>query len=307
MQRTLRDLKIGSYDNIETATEETTIITALHKFVERRVSALPMVDAEGRLVDIYAKFDVIVSSPLSSLSSKLHTARFAFQNLAAEKTYNDLDVSLKKANEHRNAWFEGVQKCNLDESLFTVMEKIVRAEVHRLVVVDENEKVIGIISLSDILLYLVLRPSGDGLGDSESLRATDPILQCRDRADSGSASQLVYNNRSNESIEEETNNELEAENADAKSQPDGDANNNSMEEPEAADEAAPSTDEKTDDNINDNENNNVESPPASPMKDDEVIHIEDDEVDVDLSTMNNNGSNNLNTLNIQREVAMVSE
>lgn len=61
MQKTLRDLKIGTYDNIETATEDTTIITALHKFVERRVSALPMVDTEGRLVDIYAKFDVIVS------------------------------------------------------------------------------------------------------------------------------------------------------------------------------------------------------------------------------------------------------
>jgi len=61
MQRTLRELKIGTYDNIETATEETTIITALHKFVERRVSALPLIDPEGRLVDIYAKFDVIVS------------------------------------------------------------------------------------------------------------------------------------------------------------------------------------------------------------------------------------------------------
>lgn len=54
-------MNIGTYDNIETATEDTTIITALHKFVERRVSALPMVDTEGRLVDIYAKFDVIVS------------------------------------------------------------------------------------------------------------------------------------------------------------------------------------------------------------------------------------------------------
>ncbi len=62
MQKTLRELKIGSYDNIETATEDTSIITALHKFVERRVSALPIIDAEGRLKDIYAKFDVIVSS-----------------------------------------------------------------------------------------------------------------------------------------------------------------------------------------------------------------------------------------------------
>lgn len=213
-------------------------------------------------------------------------------------------MTLKSANEHRNAWFEGVQKCNLDESLFTVMEKIVRAEVHRLVVVDEKEKVIGIISLSDILLYLVLRPSGDGLGDSESLRATDPVLLCRERADSASASQLLYN-QSNESIEEETNNELEAENADAKSQLDGDANNNSMEEPEVAEEAIPSTDEKTDDNINDNENNNVDSPPTSPMKEEVVIIEEDERVNLSI---NNNGSNNLNnSLSIQREVAMVSE
>lgn len=78
-----------------------------------------------------------------------------------------MDVTLKKANEHRNAWFEGVQKCCLDESLYTIMERIVRAEVHRLVVVDENEKVIGIISLSDILLYLVLRPSGEGVGGTD--------------------------------------------------------------------------------------------------------------------------------------------
>lgn len=57
------------------------------------------------------------------------------------------------------------------------MERIVRAEVHRLVVIDENRKVIGIISLSDILLYLVLRPSGEGVGGSESsLRASDPVL-----------------------------------------------------------------------------------------------------------------------------------
>lgn len=81
------------------------------------------------------------------------------QNLAAEKTYNDLDVSLRKANEHRNAWFEGVQKCILDETLYVIMERIVRAEVHRLVIVDEADKVIGIISLSDILYHLVLRPS----------------------------------------------------------------------------------------------------------------------------------------------------
>ena len=61
MNKTLSELKIGTYDNIETASEDTSIILALKKFVERRVSALPIIDLEGRLVDIYAKFDVIVS------------------------------------------------------------------------------------------------------------------------------------------------------------------------------------------------------------------------------------------------------
>ena len=62
LQQPLRDLGIGTYDNIETASQDTLIIEALNKFVEHRVSALPIVDAEGKLVDIYAKFDVIVSS-----------------------------------------------------------------------------------------------------------------------------------------------------------------------------------------------------------------------------------------------------
>lgn len=119
--------------------------------------------------------------------------------MAAEKTYNDLDVSLRKANEHRNAWFEGVQKCNLDETLFTVMERIVRAEVHRLVVVDDNEKVIGIISLSDILLYLVLRPSGEGVGGNDQSVRTPTIQRIHSKSEDESSAK----SHSIENIEEE--------------------------------------------------------------------------------------------------------
>ncbi|KAJ8672077.1 hypothetical protein QAD02_004832 [Eretmocerus hayati] len=138
MSKTLKDLNIGTYENIEIATPKTRIILALKKFIERRVSALPIVDDDGKLVNIYSKFDVI--------------------NLAAEKTYNNLDMTLQEANEHRNEWFEGVQSCRMDETLMIIIEKIVRAEVHRLVVVDDSDKVIGIISLSDILCFLVLKP-----------------------------------------------------------------------------------------------------------------------------------------------------
>ena len=111
---------------------------------------------QGRLVDIYAKFDVI--------------------NLAAEKTYSNLDISLKEANKHRNEWFEGVHKCRQDESLFAVMERIVKAEVHRLVVVNDDNKVVGVISLSDILNYLVLRPGGEIIFFNSLMGSVDCLI-----------------------------------------------------------------------------------------------------------------------------------
>lgn len=151
------DLSIGSYENIEVGKHSMPIIEALRKFVDKRISALPIVDDDGKLIDIYAKFDVI--------------------NLAAEKTYDNLDLTLKEANEHRNEWFEGVYKCQKTDSLYDVMEKIVKAEVHRLVVVNEDDRVEGVVSLSDILAFLVLRPLGDdprfdGLSNKKSNSAS---------------------------------------------------------------------------------------------------------------------------------------
>ncbi|KAG9334338.1 hypothetical protein JZ751_008224 [Albula glossodonta] len=88
----MRDLSCRKEDyNIAFIHPDTPIIKALNIFVERRVSALPVVDESGKVVDIYSKFDVIV---------------------------------------------------------------------HRLVVVDENACIMGIVSLSDILQALVLTPAG---------------------------------------------------------------------------------------------------------------------------------------------------
>lgn len=54
------------------------------------------------------------------------------------------------------------------------------SQVHRLVVVDENDKVIGIISLSDLLMYLVLRPTGECEG--ASLRNEHGPIEERDES-----------------------------------------------------------------------------------------------------------------------------
>lgn len=52
-----------------------------------------------------------------------------FQNLAAEKTYNNLDITVTQALQHRSQYFEGVVKCSKLEILETIVDRIVRAEV----------------------------------------------------------------------------------------------------------------------------------------------------------------------------------
>ncbi|KAJ8337049.1 hypothetical protein SKAU_G00382690 [Synaphobranchus kaupii] len=148
MKQTLEDLGIGTYSDIAFIHPDTPIIKALNIFVERRVSALPVVDESGNVVDIYSKFDVI--------------------NLAAEKTYNNLDITVTQALRHRSQYFEGVMKCNRLETLETIVDRIVKAEVHRLVVVEDSGSIEGIISLSDILQALVLSPAGSSRQDSEA-------------------------------------------------------------------------------------------------------------------------------------------
>ncbi|XP_019613823.1 PREDICTED: 5'-AMP-activated protein kinase subunit gamma-1-like isoform X5 [Branchiostoma belcheri] len=140
MNNTLEELGIGTYSNIATAPADIPLIQALHIFVQRRVSALPVVDDNGKVVDIYAKFDAI--------------------NLAAEKTYNNLDITIRQALQHRSQGFEGVHRCLKTETLDTICDRVVKAEVHRLVVVDTDDCVVGVVSLSDILKFLVLKPAG---------------------------------------------------------------------------------------------------------------------------------------------------
>ena len=82
-----------------------------------------------------------------------------FQGLAADKTYTNLNMTIKEALSFRKDRVEDVAKCYKNESLLVCMERIVKAEVHRLVVVDQDEHVIGVLSLSDLLHYVVIRPT----------------------------------------------------------------------------------------------------------------------------------------------------
>jgi len=140
MKKSLSEVKdeIGTWGRIHVVKPDTLVITALCLFVENRVSALPIVDENGAVIDIYAKFDAI--------------------NLAATRSYHNLDVTVQSALSHRDQRPEGVTTCKMHETVETVAKRLVEAEIHRLVVIDDNRCPIGIISLSDLLSKIVLTP-----------------------------------------------------------------------------------------------------------------------------------------------------
>uniref|UniRef100_A0A671WKP6 Protein kinase, AMP-activated, gamma 3a non-catalytic subunit n=1 Tax=Sparus aurata TaxID=8175 RepID=A0A671WKP6_SPAAU len=138
----IQELGIGTFRNIATIRQTATLYDALSIFVERRVSALPVVDDQGTRAATKGLF-----------SSSINP-------LAAQKTYNNLDMTMQEAARRRVCYVEGVIKCYPDEALETIIDRIVKAEVHRLVLVDRADVVRGIISLSDLLQAMVLTPAG---------------------------------------------------------------------------------------------------------------------------------------------------
>ncbi|KAI0936278.1 hypothetical protein AcW1_000559 [Taiwanofungus camphoratus] len=129
---------------IATATMSTPVFDVVHMFSERGISAVPIIDEEGIVVNLYETVDVITLVRLG--------------------VYQSLDLTISEALNQRSPDFPGVVVCTASDSLGTLMQLIKRRRVHRLVVVegeDEERKggkkgrLLGIITLSDVLRYII--------------------------------------------------------------------------------------------------------------------------------------------------------
>jgi 5'-AMP-activated protein kinase regulatory gamma subunit len=167
MDRTIEELGIGTFTRIATVQLDTTLLVALNLFLSRRVSALPIVDGFGRLLAVYSKADVL--------------------NLAADKTYANLMDSMERVLRNRSptgciTHCVASLTCNRSESLKSVVDRIIKNGLHRLFAVDDEGRVEGIISLSDILRRLVLSPeeSQDSTDSSGSMFSDRLIDVCDD-------------------------------------------------------------------------------------------------------------------------------
>ncbi|KIM48149.1 hypothetical protein M413DRAFT_62578 [Hebeloma cylindrosporum] len=160
----LRKLKIGTYVTqspnpdqspyhpIATATLNTPVFDVVHMFSERAISAVPIINEEGIVVNLYETVDVITLVRLGA--------------------YQSLDLTINEALRQRSPDFPGVVVCTANDSLGTLLQLIKKRRVHRLVVVEgEASRLLGIITLSDVLRY-VIGKVGIGEGIEEELKPT---------------------------------------------------------------------------------------------------------------------------------------
>ncbi|KAI0801322.1 CBS-domain-containing protein [Fomes fomentarius] len=101
---------------IATATFDTTVFDVVHMFSEGGISAVPIVDEDGIVVNLYETVDVITLVRLGA--------------------YQSLDLTISEALNQRSPDFPGVVICTASDSLGTLMQLIKKRRVHRLVVVE---------------------------------------------------------------------------------------------------------------------------------------------------------------------------
>lgn len=140
----LRSLGIGTYvdpkpDNpyypIITATMDSTVFDVVNMFSTHGISAVPILNDDGVVLNVYETLDVTT--------------------LIRSGAYTKLDLSIRQAIQQRTAEFLGVVTCSGNDTLGKLLELISRQQLHRLVVVDADGRLAGIITLGDILSYIV--------------------------------------------------------------------------------------------------------------------------------------------------------
>jgi 5'-AMP-activated protein kinase regulatory gamma subunit len=136
LRKPLGDLGIVTVAGISTAEMETPVIKVIHMLVAKDISSVPIVDRNGVLLNIYESVDILT--------------------LIKGGTYDDLSLSVGEALLKRPDDFPGVHTCSLQDSLDAIFDTIRRSRVHRLMVVGPDNTLQGILTLSDILQYILL-------------------------------------------------------------------------------------------------------------------------------------------------------
>ncbi|KAL7919756.1 nuclear protein SNF4 [Trichoderma austrokoningii] len=141
LKKTLRELHLGTYTDLAVARMATTVLEVIDLMVNRNISCVPIVDSENRVLNAFEAVDVIPCIKGGA--------------------YDDLNGTVGEALCKRPEDNPGIFTCSEDDRLDSIFDTIRKSRVHRLIVVDDENKLKGVISLSDILKYVLLHDEED--------------------------------------------------------------------------------------------------------------------------------------------------
>lgn len=130
--------------NVISVDKETSVNDAVRLISENRLSCLPVVDGENTVIGIVTRKDIIVAAGVA----KDHTLRDVVRHIIGVPTPHADSVSAKKAGDIMTS---PVITISLDRDIKDAAFKLLEMRINNLPVVNSDNKLVGIISASDII------------------------------------------------------------------------------------------------------------------------------------------------------------
>lgn len=141
LRKSVSEIGLGTYEDLQTAKMDTSVIDVIHMMVKCSISCIPILDANDRVLNVFEAVDVIA--------------------VIKGGAYDELTTGVGEALSKRADDFAGIYTCSKEDRLNSIFETIRKSRVHRLVVIDDENRLLGVISLSDILKYVLLHGEPD--------------------------------------------------------------------------------------------------------------------------------------------------
>jgi CBS domain-containing protein len=133
---------------VHTVTPETTLEEVARKFMATGVSAMPVVDAEGRLEGIISETDLVAQDRPLHLPTVISLFDWVIY-LESEDRFRE-QVEKLTAQKVGEICTREVTTCSPDATVQEIAAIMVEKEVHLLPVV-ENDRVVGVVARLDII------------------------------------------------------------------------------------------------------------------------------------------------------------
>lgn len=147
---TIQQLNIGTFQDLLVFNRNTKICEVLDALEQRNISSAPIVDLEtGCVIDTYHKSDVsFIIKAVDNDAVMGNLTNFTIDEALA------LREQLLASGELMSS-FEGLIKCKLSFQLNNVIGLMMNCRSTKVVVVDDEDKVLGIVTIKDIITHYI--------------------------------------------------------------------------------------------------------------------------------------------------------